>query len=174
MASLPIPWSLLGTTVFNTVTALCLAPIAHRELKMAERAEIALSGFLAMDLFKLVSDKKCREMQLPAGSCWFAGQTMQNLQSVALSAVALTLSKPEWMNVFEHGTLRLSEVSIEQHFGHLRSQAKNALLTARSYFVANARQSMRTSDRMNKMKPPKPPKAELVEDPLSDEQPLSY
>ncbi|CAK9027737.1 unnamed protein product [Durusdinium trenchii] len=91
---------------------------------------------------------------------------MSTLQSVSLAGVAMCVSKPSEFTCWQSGLARCSELPIEQHFGHLRSQSASAQLSARSFFMASARQSLKVSKTLNHSKP-KPAKAEK---PLSDQQ----
>ena len=166
-----VPWSLKGLTVHNVIVALCIAPSLHRELKLSERCELALSGFMALDVFRLLADQKCADMRLPKGSCFMAGQTIQNLQGTALAIVAMAASKEADFKPWKKGTARLSEMSIEEHFGRLRATSSNSQLSTRSYWYASALQAKRMSDALNKLKP-----SEVIgklEPPLTGEQFLS-
>lgn len=170
LASMSVPWHLKGFTVHNAVTALCICPSNHKNMTVSQRCELSLTGFLALDLFKLVADKLCQEKRGPRGSCFMASQTVLMLQSTALTTVVICCTKePEW-NPWHYGFQRLSEQSIEQHFGHLRCQATNAQLSTRAYWLASARTMMKTNDDLNKSKRARP---KDVEPPLSDEQPLA-
>lgn len=124
----------------------------HTKLGLAERCELSLSGFCAMDLFFLLATKKCSDLRLPRGSMFMASQTMANLQSIALTVATMTLSKPASFVPWAHGSARLTEASIEQWFGLLRKQTANSLLSTRQFFFASARQSLRHSKLLNKMR----------------------
>lgn len=139
-------------------------------MEIGARCELGLCGFICLDLFRLLADRACQERQLPKGSLFYAGQTMSTLQSVSLAGVAMCVSKPSEFTCWQSGLARCSELPIEQHFGHLRSQSASAQLSARSFFMASARQSLKVSKTLNHSKP-KPAKAEK---PLSDQQLLDY
>ena len=146
LEAMTIPWSLSGLCIHNCMTALCLSGLVHRDLTMAERCENAVSGFVGMDLFKILADRKCKAMELPAGSCFYAGQTLSNAQSAALATMVVTLTKPPWYNCFDHGNGRLTEISVEQWFAGIRQQSSNSQVSARSYFLACARQNLRAGE----------------------------
>ncbi|CAK8991551.1 Uncharacterized protein SCF082_LOCUS2894 [Durusdinium trenchii] len=152
LEAMTIPWSLSGLCIHNCMTALCLSGLVHRDLTMAERCENAVSGFVGMDLFKILADRKCKAMELPAGSCFYAGQTLSNAQSAALATMVVTLTKPPWYNCFDHGNGRLTEISVEQWFAGIRQQSSNSQVSARSYFLACARQNLRAGEILNKLK----------------------
>ena len=63
--------------------ALCTGGLLHRDpaLTLATRCEWALSGFLIIDVMKMISEDTCSQMQLPRGSCFMASQTCTNLQA---------------------------------------------------------------------------------------------
>lgn len=140
-----VGWSLKGAVLHNVSVALCVSPSVHTDLNTMERCEAALCGFILQDhdLWKLVSDQTQQELQVATGSTWLAGQTMANLQGCALSTVALCVGKSSTWLPWRFGRGRLSEISIEEHFGHLRCQTSNAVLSTRSFFHADARQSLR-------------------------------
>ena len=163
-----VHWSLRGLCVHNVVLGMCISPTMHRHLTMEQRCEIGLSGFLCLDMFRLVADKHCADLQLPRGSCFYAGQTIANLQSTALAGVVMTVSKPPGFTPWSQGYARLTELPIEQHFGQIRTQSSSAQHTTRSFLIASARLAQRTSRTLNKMKP----KTSKPENPLTEEEPL--
>ena len=110
MSSHQIPWCLKGAVVHNLVTAMCTAPLLHKSLKLGHRTELALAGFVLLDVFRMLSEERCDAMQLPKGSCFIASQTTQTLQSCALACVVIALSKPQCWNPWERGVARLSEL----------------------------------------------------------------
>lgn len=52
-----IAWSLKGLVLHNMTVALCVAPILHQDLTMAQRCECAISGFCLVDLWKILADQ---------------------------------------------------------------------------------------------------------------------
>ena len=62
-----VPWSLQGATIHNVVIAMCIAPSVHKEMSLMHRCEVSLTGFIALDLFRLLSDRKCAAWGLPKG-----------------------------------------------------------------------------------------------------------
>lgn len=121
-----VGWSLKGAVLHNVSVALCVSPSVHTDLNTMERCEAALCGFILQDLWKLVSDQTQQELQVATGSTWLAGQTMANLQGCALSTVALCVGKSSTWLPWRFGRGRLSEISIEEHFGHLRCQTRSS------------------------------------------------
>lgn len=148
--------------------ALCGAPLLHRKLRLQQRCEIALSGFLIVDLFRLDSEERCAALKLPRGSLSMAPQTCQNLQSAALSAVVVCLAKDAQFQPFETGFGRLSELSVEQRFSMLRRQSMNSQLSCRSYWQASARHSMVQQRKMAKEIPSTATAPALTEAELPD------
>ena len=67
---------------FCIQVALNIAPLMHTDptLNLETRCELALTGFLALDVMKLLSEDVCARMQLPKGSCFMAAQSTTNLQ----------------------------------------------------------------------------------------------
>ena len=134
--------------------ALNAAPLLHRRMPLMERCETALTGFVSMDLFRMISDRLCRERRLPKGALFMASQTSSTLQLAALSAALICLTKDPTWDPFRTGPGRLSELSMEQHFGCLRQQAQNSQLSCRSYCWASARQTVRMHKILSKQSPP--------------------
>lgn len=167
--SLTVPWHLKGFTLHNLVCSLCICPATHKFLKLEERCELSLAGFLLLDLYKVVADRLCQDRGLPKGTLWYAGQTMLNLQATALSTISLCVTKSSGWHPWTVGTSRLSEIAIEQRFGQLRTQSSNAQLSARAFWIACSRHAMKTGKNLNHNKPVK---ARSQEPHMSDEQPL--
>ncbi|CAK9102662.1 unnamed protein product [Durusdinium trenchii] len=135
-------------------------------MTLLQRCECSLGGFLALDLFKIVADRLCKERNAPTGSFFLAKQTMLNLQATALTTVVICVTKEAGWSPWVYGFQRLSEQAIEQHFGHLRCQATNAQLSTRAYWMACARTLMKTNEELNRSK-----KAKVRQEPhLSDEE----
>ena len=165
--AMKVPWSLLGMTMHNLAVTMCVAPSVHKELSTAERCECALAGFMTLDIFYLLAQDKCNHLRLPKGSCFWAPQTIEVLQRTALVAVLLCCTKePQW-KPFKYGQHRLSEISIEEFFGALRSRSANSQLSCRSFWQASALQAKRMGDKLNKLKLPP---AGRLENPLTDEE----
>ena len=146
--------------------ALSIAPLLCKSLTLEERCELAASGLTALDLFSMQAAARCKRMGLPTGSCFMAGQTTSNLQSCSLAAMLITLTKDETMSPWKHGEVRLTELSIEQYFGQLRSQSNNAQLSPRGYFQAASRVALKA------FKDLKGPIPKPGDPPLSEEQQL--
>ena len=130
------------------------APLLHTRMSLQERCETALTGFVAMDLFRMVSDRLCHERKLPKGSLFMANQTSSTLQLAALSAAVICLTKDPTWDGFRVGHGRLTELSIEQHFGCIRQQSQNSQHSCRSYFLASARQTLRMHKILSKQSAP--------------------
>lgn len=95
----------------------------------------------------MLSDREAKRRGLPKGSLFMAAETMRNLQQVAMGLVTVCLSKEAEGNFWSSGNHRLSELSVEQHFGRLRVQSPSAQLTSRSYWAAAARDMLRTKSK---------------------------
>lgn len=159
-----ISWRLRGMTLMNMLVAMCIAPANHKKWEMIDRAETALAGFALVDLFGLVAQSTCRRLSWPKGSTWMAHQTSNNLQQVCLGVLSVCLSKSQTGNPWI-GTNRLNEISVEEHFGRVRSSSANAQVTARAYWRAVAKECLLRADR------PRAPPQPLEElPPLTDEQ----
>ena len=170
--SMSVPWHLKGFCVHNAVVSMCIAPANHKPLSLSERCELSLAGFISLDLFKILADQLCSERGLPKGTLYFANQTLENLQSTALNTVLLACTKPSHWSPWQHGFCRVSELPIEQYFGHLRVQSQNAQLSSRSYWLASARTAFKTGRELNqkgKTVPVKKP-----EPCLTEKQPLGF
>ena len=84
-SSMNVHWSLRGFTIHTTVLALCLCGILHRDLDLADRCENCITGFLLLDIFKILARELCEARRLPTGSLFAAPQTCTILQACALS-----------------------------------------------------------------------------------------
>ena len=58
-SSMNVHWSLRGFTIHTTVLALCLCGILHRDLDLADRCENCITGFLLLDIFKILARELC-------------------------------------------------------------------------------------------------------------------
>ncbi|CAK9098701.1 ZnF_CDGSH domain-containing protein [Durusdinium trenchii] len=152
MEDMVVPWSLAGFCVHNVVVALCVAPALHKRMTLKERCSAALAGFLCLDLFQMCAHQTCVKMKLPKGSCFLAPQTVHNLQGTALATVVICATKDTGFEPWSFGHCRLSEISVEEYFGMLRSRSSNSQLSTRGYFYASALQAMRSNHALNKTK----------------------
>jgi hypothetical protein len=118
------------------VVALCIAPASHGALSMKQRCMNALCGFLLLDLYSILATAANNKRGWKKGASFWAPQTRNNLQSSALAAIAITLSKDAYADYWKSTGHRLSEISIEEYFGRLRVQSVSAQLSARAYFKA--------------------------------------
>ena len=169
LSALKVPWRCKGAVLHNVVLAMTLAPCFHTSLRLKKRCELALTGFLCLDLFKILADDLCSGMQLPRGSCYMAPQTVQNLQSAALGVITICVSKDRSFNPWTYGFGRTTELSIEQTFGMLRVQSRNAQLSTRAFLQADARLAMKNSKVLNREKV----RATPNEEPLTDTECLA-
>ena len=154
------------STVCDLKVGLCVASVLHRDRQVTLniRCEWAISGFLAIDITKMISDETCRRMQLPKSSCYMAAQTCTNLQASALSMALICLSKDATFLPWRNGTARLSELPVEQHFSMCRSQSVNSQLSARAW-KASIRVALNHGKLLNKAKP-----VDLREEPLTEKE----
>lgn len=127
------------------ITLLAQAPSMHKTYDIKSRCEAAMSGFILLDLFKLVSELACRQRGLPRGALWIAPQTSENLQQVALSVIIQCASKPDVGDFHSAGHCRMTELPVEEWFSRLRCQSSNAQLDARAYWKAACREMLRAS-----------------------------
>lgn len=157
------------TPVCDLEVGLCVASVLHRDRKVSLkiRCEWAISGFLVIDVMKVISDETCRRMRLPKGSCYMAGQTCTNLQSSALAIALLCFSKDPTFLPWRNGSARLSELPVEQHFSMCRSQSVNSQLSARAFWKASARVALKHGRILNQAKP-----VDIREEPLTEEESL--
>lgn len=139
--------------MLNTVIALSTGPALHKTMEAKVRTQVAMEGFLLIDLFRMISDYQCQQRGLPKGSRWMASQTSENLQMVALSVILVGVTN-DIGDVYRSGFGRMSELPVEQHFGALRIQSASAQLSSRAYWKACARHMIRTSRRHETSKTP--------------------
>lgn len=157
------------TAVCDLEVGLCVASVLHRDpqVSLKIRCEWAISGFLVIDVMKVLSDETCRRMALPKGSCYMASQTCTNLQSSALAIALMRFSKDPTFLPWRNGSCRLSELPVEQHFSMCRAQSVNSQLSARAFWKASARVALKNGKILNKAKP-----VDLREESLTEEESL--
>eukprot|EP00435_Cladocopium_sp_Y103_P036995 s1840_g9.t1 len=108
-----------------------------------------LGGFICLDIFAMLADDKCHSMSAPTGSCFWAPQTVLNLQCVCLAGVLVTITKEKEFEPWRFGSARMTEISIEEHFSMLRRQSGNSQLTCRAFWQAAARVSVKVGQKLN-------------------------
>lgn len=141
----------------------------HRSMELPVRCENAVTGFLVLDLYRLMADKLCTKRLLPKGSLWLAPQTHVNLQNIALGTISVCLSKdPESGDYWKGGHCRMCELGVEEWFGILRSRSITSQLTSRAYWRSAAKEMIRCSQLTSR-------KAKIHNDqttikPISDEE----
>ena len=171
LASAQVGWNLKGAMLYNVIVALTLSSCFHTYLNLTQRCENALSGYIALDIFKMIAEDYCTNEGLPRGSCFLAPQTMVNMQACALSLITVCVSKDPSFAPWNHGFGRMTELAIEQTFGHLRVQSRNAQLSTRAFMQADARQALRHSKQLNQHRVPAIPKGD---NPLTETELLPF
>ena len=101
-----------------------------------------MTGFVLLDLWKLVADRIALQRSLAKGSLFMANQTRAALQSVAMSVILIALTKDDLGNPFCHGHCRVTELGVEEWFGRIRAQSQSAQHTARSFWKAAAKEML--------------------------------
>ena len=84
-----------------------------------------------------------------------AAQTCSNLQAACLSGILVCLTKDVHFNPWHFGQVRLSELPIEEHFSYCRRQSSNSQLSARAFWQAAARVSLRNGKLLSQESAPK-------------------
>ena len=138
---------------------------------LKERRSAALAGFLCLDLFQMCAHQTCVKMKLPKGSCFLAPQTVHNLQGTALATVVICATKDTGFEPWSFDHCRLSEISVEEYFGMLRSRSSNSQLSTRGYFYASALQAMRSNYALNKTK--RKPEVQKGQSRLTELEPIA-
>ena len=87
-----VPWACKGSLLWSVSVAMAFAPGIHRTMSDPERCQNALCAYILWDLWQLISAKKECDTQSPAGSRSMSNITVQNLQAVCLSTVAVLLT----------------------------------------------------------------------------------
>ena len=118
-----------------------------------------------------VLPRRAKLSGLPTESTFLASQTVATFQSLALATILVTVTKPEGMAPWSHGHARLSEISIEEHFGQCRAQSCNAQLTMRGFLQASALLSLRAGQALSE-KQERPSERGMSEAKLTHEEPL--
>lgn len=84
-------WSCRGALLFSLLQAFCAAPFHHKNMSVAERLELALTGYVAWDLVTLTAARMEAHEGVRVGSMSMATVTTTNLQNLCLSMVCLLL-----------------------------------------------------------------------------------
>ena len=154
----------------SSKVALCISPLLHGNLQLADRAEVGLAGFIVCDLWFMLQQTRCSAMGLPKGSCGMAPQTVYNLQGCALIGIVMTLTLQEQWSPWHRGQCRLSELAIEEWFSLLRRQSSNSQLSTRAFWQAGTRQSFKHGSLLNREKAEK----RKDEKPLTEQELLGH
>ncbi len=121
------------------------AVASHKTMKLSERLQNAMSGYLLVDMFNMFSEQECKRRNLPRGSLSMSPQTSKNLQYVAMGIIGVCATLGDRPSPWCQGHLRMTELPIEEHFGRLRVQSASAQLSVRSFWRAAARDMVRQS-----------------------------
>ena len=150
-----IPWSLKGAFLHNLFVGMNLVPLLHRDLPLASRCEIGVSSFVGLDLMRMLAEILGKKLGAPTGSTFMASQTTGNLQAACLSGILVAVTKDVHFNPWQFGQVRLSELPIEEHFSFCRRQSANSQLSARAFWQAAARVSLRNGKLLSQESAPK-------------------
>jgi hypothetical protein len=101
----------------------------------------------------MTAEEKTVEMKMPKGAGFMASQSVGNLQGCCLSVVAIVNTLDASWQPWRHGHARLSELPIEQWFAFLRAQSPNSQLSARGFFQASCRMSLKHNKQLMCEKP---------------------
>lgn len=162
MKQVSIPWDLRGMLLLNLTSALCTSPTMHLGMKLAQRVECAMAGYVLIDLWRITANKLAVKRGVAKGTCFMAEQTCCHLQRVALGVILVALGKDKVGNPWQ-GHCRLGEIGVEEFFGKIRCQNASAQHTARSFWKASAREMLARHPKGSM------PPADIVQ-PLSAEQ----
>jgi len=161
-------WTCMEVMGYNGIVGsspgVAQGPLSHKTMATVDRVQNSMSGYLLMDLFRLIADQRCGKLSLPKSTFFLHPETMRNVQHVGLSVIAVSLTGCKSGNPFARGHQRLTELAVEERFGSLRTQSVSAQLTARSFWKAAAREMVRA---MKSRKPCEPPSDSL--EPISKE-----
>ncbi|CAK9028794.1 Uncharacterized protein SCF082_LOCUS18513, partial [Durusdinium trenchii] len=86
-------WSTRGALLWSLCSAMCFSPTMHKSMTLVERLESCVSGFVAWDLFQLVSAKMESDRGARVGSMGMAPVTLFNLQNVSLSTIVMLVHR---------------------------------------------------------------------------------
>ena len=75
--------------------------------------------------FKMLSQITAAQSRLPQTACFLAPQTQENLQQICLTVMTICYTKATSGDYWRSAN-RVSEISIEEFFGRLRTQAQSA------------------------------------------------
>ena len=132
--------------------AMNLVPLLHRRVSLSQRCEVGVSGFCSLDLMRMLAEGLAKKLGAPKEACWMAHQTSSNLQASCLAGILITITKSDQEDPWHWGSNRLSELAIEEHFGLCRTQSNNAQLSARGFFQAAAKVTLRSGRMLDKAK----------------------
>ena len=129
--------------------------MTHHGMSLRQRVENSMTGFLLLDLWRVVADRLERQRGVQKGSLYLANQTRVSLQNVCLNLIVVAMSKDDVGDPFKYGHLRLTEAAVEEHFGMVRSQSASAQHSARSFWKASPKHMLARSRTKEALKPPK-------------------
>lgn len=92
---LQVPWHSRGVLLWSVSTAMTFAPCLHKGMDVAQRCEVAMTGYLVWDLWRLCSARQEAKTSSKVGSMSMSSQTASNLQCLSLSIVVLLLTKED-------------------------------------------------------------------------------
>ena len=112
------------------------AALMHRRMSTTDRLENAITAFVCLDIFHMLSTRLADAHQVPNDTLFFAHTTLQNLLELCGSIVIICGTIDKDSCILMH---RLTELGIEVWFGGARGQMPSAQLSVRDYFTCQAR-----------------------------------
>ena len=112
------------------------AALMHRRMSTTDRLENAITAFVCLDIFHMLSTRLADAHQVPHDTLFFAHTTLQHLLELCGSIVIIcgTIEKDSCILIH-----RLTELGIEVWFGGARGQMPSAQLSVRDYMTCQAR-----------------------------------
>ena len=124
------------------ITEKTKAPFMHLTMAMSDRLENCLTGYVLLDLFKILSHRECKARALPQGTLWMAPQTHRNLQYCVQGFIQACFAKDPVGNPWQSHH-RWTELPIELWFGRLRQRMPQATFNSKQYWAQAAKEMMR-------------------------------
>ena len=135
-----VPWCLRGTLVLNAIFTMVHSAAMRPDLKRRERVELSMTTWVLMDMCKALADDRAMKRGAKKGTYWIHPVTATNLKEMCSFVILLCMHWPEecWFSPD-----KLTELGLEQWFGHLRAQYISSQMSVRDFLHAQAKQMRR-------------------------------
>lgn len=147
-ADASIPWCLRGALLTNCVLSLLQSAVMHRKLSLETRLENALCTHILLDLGRMMSLEREKDLGVKRGSLFFDSATIRNLKNLVGCVAIVAASLPDG---YAFKPWKMCELPLEWHFGMLRGQYTSAQMSVRDFIQADAILGAKTVRKQSKV-----------------------